>query len=368
MLPYPRTWVEIDLPALAHNLGWLRDRLGPDGPRIALVAKADAYGHGLTPIARHALAHGADWIAVATVQEGIALRDAGIVAPVIVLSPILDVEAGQAVFYDLRVSVEDIETVRALSAAAVDQGATSRVHLKVDTGLNRFGCRPEDAAALALAIQAQPGVELEGISTHYADSARDPDGTERQLALFGETLAACASQGITFQVRHTANSAAAVLRPAPECNMVRVGIAAYGVDPYGLAGGELRPVMSWHARVMAIRERPPGVKIGYSGTYTTGRPTRIATLGVGYGDGYPKTLSNLGVVEFAGREAPVIGLVCMDQTMVDATDLEGVEVGAAMRLIGGSVHVARLAELARTNAHEIVTRIMSRVPRRYLRG
>jgi alanine racemase len=366
--PYPRTWIDIDLGALAHNLGYLRERLGAAGSQIALVAKADAYGHGLVPVARRALAHGAAWIAVATVQEGIALRDAGVEAPVLVVSPVLPVEAEQAVFYRLRVPVECAAVAEALSGAAVAQRTQALLHLKIDTGLSLFGCLPEEAPRIAAQVRALPGVDLEGAFTHFADSGRDAEFTRLQIARFRSALDGCEQAGHRFKVRHAANSAGALWHPEPACNLVRIGIAAYGVDPYGFAPGGLRPVMSWYARVMALRDRAPGTDAGYSRTFRTSRPTRIATIGAGYGDGYSKALSNRGVVAIGEREAPVIGLVCMDQTMIDVTDAGPVALGDTVTLIGGPVTVARLAEIAGTNAHEIVTRIMSRVPRRFVGG
>lgn len=370
MNPYPRTWLEIDLPALAHNLSLIRSTVGP-GRLVALVAKADAYGHGLIPICRFALQKGADWIAVATVQEGIALRDAGVDAPVLVLSPILPVEAEQAVFYRLRLMVEGLEVARTVSEAAQAQRTSAVLHLAVDTGLSRFGCLPEEAAEIALSISSLPGVVIEGIGSHFADSGHDPGRTQVQARLFEESVERCLAAGVRFKIRHLANSAGAFRYPGSRHELVRVGIAAYGVDPYGLlpapdaANGPLSPILAWKARVMSVRRRPAGTLVSYSGTYKTTRSTTIATLGVGYGDGYPRSLSNKGFASVRGVRVPVIGLVCMDQVLVDATDVPGVEPGDEAVLIGPEVPVVDLAVRAGTNTHEIVTRIMSRVPRRY---
>ena len=364
--PYPRTWVEIDLPALAHNLAAVRARLADERVQIALVTKADAYGHGLVPISRYALRHGADWAAVATVQEGIALRDAGVDAPVMALSPILPVEAEQAVFYGLDVLTENFEIGQALSDAAVSVGRPARLHLKVDTGLHRFGCTTEEAPGLADRLAALPGVRLVGIAQHFADSSKDPETTRLQIARWQSLLEALKTAGHEFEIVQAANSAGAVRYPESRGNLVRIGIIGYGVDPFNLLDGEARPVLSWTSRVTAMRRVPANEPIGYSGTYLTTRPSVVATVGVGYGDGYPRTLSSRGVVGVRGGEAPVIGLVCMDQLLVNVTEVPGVEVGDSVTLIGGTVTTARLAELAETNSHEIVTRIMSRVPRRYL--
>jgi len=359
--------VEVDLPALAGNLALVRAAIADPKVRVALVAKADAYGHGLVPVSRFALQNGADWVAVATVQEGVALRDAGVEKPIAIISPILPIEAEQAVFYRLRAPVECFETAQALSRAAVEQNSTATIHLEIETGLARFGCLPADAVGLAAQIRSLPSVGLEGISTHFSNSGRDPETTHCQLERFHAVLDSCRGAGITFEVVHAANSAGAVRYPESRHDLVRVGLAAYGIEPYGLLGDDGRAVMSWKARVMSLRELPAGSPISYSGTYVTTRTTRVATLGVGYGDGYPRSLSNKGVVELNGRECPVIGLVCMDQVLVDATDVP-VQLGDEATLMGRAVPAQRLADLIDTTPHEFTTRIMSRVPRRYLFG
>lgn len=366
MVPFPRTWLTIRLDHLAHNLGEVRSRLKA-GTRLGLVAKADAYGHGLVPVSRHAVAHGADWLCVATVQEGIAVRDAGISAPLLVLSPILPLEAEQAVFYRLRVSVECLETVEALSTAAEAQNATAPIHVEVDTGLSRFGCSPHEAEALIKASQSRIGIEVEGLSQHFVDSGNDPEETARQSEEFASLVRRLSALGIRPPVVHACNSAGILRAETAQADLVRTGIYAYGVDPYDLGPLPVRPVMSWSARITALRTVPAGTGFSYAGTQRATRQTRVATLGVGYGDGYPRSLSRRGVVEILGREAPVLGLVCMDQLLVDVTDIPEAHLGVDAQLIGEKVSVTRLAELAETNPHEIVTRIMSRVPRRYLR-
>jgi alanine racemase len=363
--PHPRSWAEIDLTALAHNLGAIRRRLGPSPPEIALVAKADAYGHGLVPVARHALRHGADWAAVATVQEGIALRDAGVDSRIAVLSPILPVEAEQAVFYGFDILFEEEEVLKALGGAAVGMGRTANVHLKVDTGIHRFGCSPDSALALARAAMAQEGVELVGLAQHFADSSRDPVTTRHQLDAFQAVAATLRAEGIDPPVVHAANSAGTLTWPDSLFTMVRVGLAAYGIDPFGWLGGEARPVMAWWSRVTSVRSVARGQAVGYSGTAVLERDSVLATVGVGYGDGYPRALSNRAAMEVHGRLAPVVGLVCMDQTILDVTDCPPVAVGDSVRVIGGQASASSLAEAAQTNAHEIVTRLMSRVPRKY---
>jgi alanine racemase len=337
--------------------------VGPD-VKIALVAKADAYGHGLIPVSRYAVRNGADWIAVATVQEGIALRDAGLDTPVLALSPLLEIEAEQAVFYNLDIVVERASTAEALGRAAVSGGRTARVHLKVDTGLSRFGASVEEAASIAAAIKSVPGVALVGVSQHFSNSYSDPDATRTQAERFERALAECRAAGIEFELVHMANSAATAVHPAMHRNLVRVGMLAYGFGPASVAAG-CEPVMAWMARVTAMRTVPAGTPLSYGGSYVTPRESRIATVGVGYGDGYPRSASNRAHVAIGGRRAPVVGTVCMDQILVDVTDLPEVGLSDTVTVIGPGASAYELAEAAGTIAHEVVCRLMSRVPRRY---
>lgn len=338
----------------------------PEGTLLALVAKADAYGHGLVPISRFAVQNGADWVCVATVQEGIALRDAGILSPILVLSPILPIEAEQAVFYDFRISVERVSTAQAISLAAVGQQKTAQVHLEVDTGLARFGCRPDETVEVAKAIGALPNVDLEGLSQHFVDSGFNPNVTGQQKENFDRVIEELGQNSLQIEIVHGANSAGTMKPIGATYNLVRVGILAYGIDPYDISAKQARPVLSWHTRVTALRSVPCGETIGYSATYCAPRDMVVATLGVGYGDGYPRSLSSRGIVCIRGAVAKIVGLVCMDQLMIDVTDIPGVDIGDQVELVGPTITVERLAQIDETNCHEIITRIMSRVPRRYL--
>ncbi|MCH8275390.1 MAG: alanine racemase [Armatimonadetes bacterium] len=363
MTTFPRTWAEVDLRALRHNLQQIRARLSPPA-RLALVVKADAYGHGLVPISRAAVRLGADWVAVATVQEGIALREAEVDAPIIVLAPVLALEAPQVVFYGLRSLVESFETAEAISKEAEKQERTARIHLKIDTGMSRFGVQAEEAAGLAARIASLPAMEMEGAATHFADAAGSPDYTRWQFDRFRKALHEMKAAGVQVAIRHCANSAALALFPEAVLDMVRIGVFAYGIK-HVETDLDLRPVLSWKARVMAMRCLPPGRKIGYVRTYETDRPSRIATLGAGYGDGYHRALSNRAEVVIHGKRAPVRGIVAMDQIMVDVTDIPEAKVGDAAGLIEPPITAESLAKIVDTTPHEIPTRIMSRVPRRY---
>ena len=363
MEPYPRTWAEIDLPALGRNLARVRALVGQQ-VKIAIVAKADAYGHGLIPVCRYAVRNGADWVAVATVQEGIALRDAGIDAPILVLSPMLDIEAEQAVFYGFDIVVERLSSAQALGRAAVSGGRTARVHVKVDTGLSRFGVFPEQAADLAESVANVQGVRLVGLSQHFSNSSGDPENTALQAERFANALQACKSKGIEFELVHMANSAATTKYPEMHSSLVRVGMVAYGFGPVSRSIG-CEPVMTWKARITAMRTVPAGTPLSYNFTYTTEREARIATVGVGYGDGYPRSASNRSSVWVGTGRARVVGTVCMDQLLIDVTDYPEVGFADVVELLGPNVTADQLAEAASTISHEIVCRLMSRVPRRY---
>lgn len=347
------------------NLAEVRSRLS-DGTRLALVCKADAYGHGLVPVGRFAAQNGADVLAVATVQEGVALRDAGVVCPIMVMSPILKVECEQAVFYDLEVFVENAEIAAELSKAAISCDRECLLHLKVDTGLHRFGCQPADVVEVCRAIKGLNRVRLFGLAQHFVDSSNDQVKTIHQLEVFKQIIETCKNAGIEFQCLQAANSAGTINYPQSQYDLVRIGILAYGLDPWNLLKGGAIPTFSWFARVMSVRELGAGETLSYSSTYRLERPSRIATLGAGYGDGYPRLLSNISEVAIHGGRAKIVGMICMDQMLIDVTDLPDVRVGDTAELVGSSVPGGELAALLGTNVHEIITRIMSRVSRRYL--
>lgn len=320
----------------------------------------------MIPVGRFAAKNGADVLAVATVQEGTALRDAGVDTPIMVMSPVLEIEAEQAAFYDLEVFVEREGLINALSAAGESCKRPVRVHLKVDTGLHRFGCRPDEVLPLARQIKSLPMLELVGFAQHFVDSAQDDAKTQRQIDTYWQLVADLNAEGITVETYQLANTAAALRKLPHNGNLVRVGLAAYGIDPFGYGEGNLTPVLTWKARVTSIHDVPAGDTVSYSSTFKVSRDSRIATLGVGYGDGYPRALSSRGSVAIEGHRAPVVGLVCMDQTLIDVTGLPNIEVGSTAELVGRNVPVGELAAVCQTNSHEIVTRIMSRVGRRYV--
>jgi alanine racemase len=360
--PYPRTWAEINFLAMSHNLSVIRNRVGPE-VKIGLVCKADGYGHGLVPVGRFAAKNGADWLCVASVQEGVALRDSGVECPIMVMSPTLPIEAGQAIFYNLDVFIESAEAIQHYQKTAQSQDRIARLHLKVDTGLHRFGCKPEEVTLLTNQINNFPNTELRGISQHFLNSSNNKERTEQQLKLFNQTIKELNLP--TETLIHTSNSAGAALYPEARKNLVRIGMHAYGIDPDNLYWGQLIPVMRWFTRITSLRLIKPGETVSYNGTWQATQDSQIATLGVGYGDGYPRALSNKSQVFIKNQKANIIGLVCMDQMMIDVSKIQ-VELGDSVELLGENILVPTLAKLAETNSHEIVTRVMTRVNRRYI--
>ncbi len=365
------TWAEIDLGVLAANVRALKACAG----RAALMAvvKADAYGHGAVQVALRAREAGAEWLGVAIPEEGFALRRAGVDGPILVLGWTPPGQAAAVVEEGLAATVSSLEGAKAFSRVA-DAGLEARVHLKVDTGMGRLGILPGPAGREeALAILNLRGVRVEGIYTHFA-TADDADKTFalRQLEVFLDFVEELGRYGATFAMRHAANSAALLDLPQSHLDMVRPGLALYGYlpSPHVSRKVPLRPPLSWKTRVSHVKRLPAGSSVGYGATFRTTRPTMVATLPVGYADGYPRLLSNNAEVLVGGRRCPVIGRVCMDQMMVEVPDALKVSVGEEVVLLGSqgaqTVDADELAGRAGTIAHEILTGLSPRVPRVYL--
>jgi alanine racemase len=368
------TYAEIDLDAVAHNIRTIMAYTGPAVEFMA-VLKANAYGHGAVQIARAALAHGATRLAVARVDEGIQLRRAGITAPVLVLGYSLPAESDQIVSHDLTATVNTIEVAQALSSRAAALGKTVTIHVKVDSGMGRYGLLPDEVLPFLAQVTALPGLDLEGMFTHFAAADElDKSFTRQQLAVFLDTLQVVREAGYTIRLRHAANSAATLDLPETHLDAVRVGIALYGLPPSdGMTITlPLKPVLSFKSHVARIRLLPPGYSIGYGRTYITSRPTRVALVPAGYADGYHRSLSNRSHVLIRGQRAPVIGRVSMDQITVDVSAIEDVSQNDEVVLIGSqgkvSVTATELGSLAGTINYEILTSMSPRVPRVYRRG
>ena len=368
-------WAEIDLDRLAHNLREVRRVVRP-GARIAAVVKADAYGHGAVAIAGTLLAHGADCLAVAILAEALQLRRAYPDPDILVLGPIPEEQAEAVVAHRITATVFDLPAARALSRAAVAAGRSARIHLKLETGMGRIGL-PAGPGAVEriLAIAALPGLELEGIFTHFATADEpDPTLTREQFRSYLEVVAALEARGLALPVRHVANSAAIIGLRDCDLDLVRPGIMLYGLYPSGTVSHEavrLQEVMTLRAKVALVKEVPPGTGIGYGRTYVTRQTETIATLPIGYADGYSRLLSGRASVQVQGRRVPVVGRICMDQCMINVTGLD-VRPGDVVTLFGGEgpgkVFIDDVADWLGTNAHEVIGRIDKRVPRVYLRG
>jgi len=365
-------WSEVDLGAVRANVRALREHVAPAD--VLAVVKANGYGHGAGPVARAALDAGAAWLGVARVEEGVQLRGHGIDAPILLLSepPVSAAEA--VVTHSITPVVYTEPGVDALAKAVAAFGGRHRlsVHLKVDTGMHRVGCDPDHALALIEHIDASPELTLAGICTHLAvaDDPGDPY-TEAQLVRFSSVLDMLRARGIDPGIVHAANSAAALACPGARHDLVRIGIAAYGVPPSASFTEvvTLRPALSLHARVMMVRELPAGERLSYGLRYELPRASRIATVSAGYADGVPRNLGLVGgEVLVNGRRCPIAGVVTMDQLMVDVGDA-AVDVGDEVVLIGAQggdeVTATEWAERLGTVAYEVVTGIGARVPRTY---
>jgi len=382
----PLTWAEIDLNAIAGNVRELR-RLASPTAKVMAVVKANGYGHGAVEVARTALANGAEWLGVARLAEAVPLREAGLGAPILVFGYTPPAGAGRLIDLDLRQSVYSLEAAQAYSTAAAARGERIRVHVKVDTGMGRLGLVPaalsghhpgeavgEEFIRAATAIARLPGIDAEGIFTHFAaaDSA-DRSYANGQLSLFLEVLSALRAHGLEFPVRHAANSAALIQMPESHLDLVRPGIALYGLRPsdeVDLGRVALKPAMALKTRIIHLKSVPAGSCISYGMTYRTPSPTTIATVPAGYADGYCRRFSSRGWMLVHGRRVPVLGRVCMDLTMLDVGAVLGARVEDEVVIFGtqGNEFISAddLAGELGTINYEIVCDVSSRVPRVYL--
>jgi alanine racemase len=365
------TEARIDLGALAHNTRSLREVIGPEVGIIAVV-KADAYGHGAVPVARMLEGLGVKGFGVATVEEGVELRQAGIRAAVLVMGAAFGREHGEVIQHELTPMVGVDEDVERFARAARKAGRLRfGIHVKVDTGMTRLGVTHHRFESFLRHCARHPTVRVDGLATHFASAElEDPAPTEQQLRRFIGCLDQARAMGADPQVIHAANSAAAIRFPRTRFDLVRPGLVLYGAHP-GPAVPELdlRPVISLQTRINALRRVPAGTGVSYGATHVTTRETLVATLPVGYADGYPRTLSNRAQVLVRGRRAPLVGTVCMDLCMVDVTDVPGVQVGDRVLLLGGDgeeiIRPRDLAGWAGTIPYEVLCGISRRVPRAY---
>ena len=370
-MDFDNTWVKIDLSAIEANIDAIAAKANVP---VMAVIKADAYGHGAVPIAR-LLEKKCAFFGVSSMLEAMELRSAGIRLPILILGATPDDAYPLAVREDIRPAIFTWESACALSRAATAQGKTARLHFAVDTGMSRIGLQvTEEAADLCARIAALPGLVCEGLFSHFA-TADETDLTRAraQAARFADFDAMLKARGLKIPIRHLNNSAG-VMNFSEHYDMVRSGIVTYGlypsseVDPGDLP---LRPALSWYSRVTHVKTLPAGREISYGGTFVTTRDTRVATVAVGYADGYRRSLSGRFYVLIRGRKAPILGRVCMDQLMVDVTDIPDAAAGDTVTMAGRDgkerITIEELAAAAGSFNYETVCGISRRVPRVYLK-
>ncbi len=379
-------WAEISLSALAENYRLIASRLGP-GVTPCCVIKCDAYGHGVIESASALEDAGAVWLGVTSTEEGIAVRDSGVTLPILVMTGFWRGEEEALLRRSLTPAIATLEHIESLERASSTLGLTHKipVHLKVDTGMARLGVSLAELPDLALRIARSPVVDLQGVFSHLSESeVLDSPVAERQCADFERAIQLLAAAGLHPRYRHLANTAATISRPETWNNMVRPGLALYGYDMDRKLSGDssaqscaqaaaklpLRPVLTWKTRVIALRDIAPGTPVGYNQRWQAARPTRLAVIPVGYGDGFSRHLSPGGQVILHDHYAPIVGNVSMDLTMIDVTDIPAAAIGDEVLLIGRSPHCSIGADdharLAGTIVYEILCGLSPRVPRVYV--
>jgi alanine racemase len=371
-------WAEISLSALAENYRVVAHHIG-QGVTPCCVIKCDAYGHGVIESARALEKAGAVWLGVTSTEEGTAVREAGVRLPILVMTGFWRGEEEALLRHDLTPAIATGEHVEAIERAAATFGIARkvRVHLKVDTGMSRLGVSLAELPALAARIAASPAIDLQGVCSHLVESeVLDSPMVETQRAAFERAIAILGAAGIYPKYRHLANTAATVARPDTWNNMVRPGLALYGYNLHcegpGAAEAALpvRPVLTWKTRIIALRDIDPGTAVGYNQRWRAARPTRLAVIPVGYGDGFNRMLSKGGKVILHDQYAIIAGNISMDLTMIDATDIPQAAIGDEVLLIGRSPHCSigadDQARLAGTIVYEILCGLSPRVPRVYV--
>lgn len=374
---YRPTVAKVNLGAIASNTAKIRERVGKR-TKIMAVVKADAYGHGAIPVSKVLVDCGIDYLGVATLEEAVELRQNGIVCPILVMGIVSPSLAEVFLQFDLTATVSSLDIVQALFSTALIHRRRVKVHLKVDTGLGRIGVSPKDALLLAKEICStfSSGIQLEGIFTHLAEAERSGSSfTKSQILKFQSLLRELELAGVDIPLKHMANSAAILNHPSTYdfCNMVRPGILIYGVYPseedrrQGVLSVER--AISLHTAICYLKRVPQGTPIGYGCTYITRRESVIATLPIGYADGYKRELGNVGEVLIRGKRAPIVGNACMDMVMVNVTDIPNPRLGEEVVVIGrqgtDEISVEEIARKCNTVCHAVVVGIGRRVPRTY---
>lgn len=370
---YLRCYAEISLEAIGHNIREVKKRL-PEGVKLLGVVKANAYGHGAVPVASY-LENQVDYFATATIEEAVELRENGISAPTLILGYVSPSQYGDLVEYDITQTIDSYAQALALEKEAARQNRKAKAHLAVDTGMTRIGFQvTEHDADEAAKIADLPHIELEGMFTHFSCADQeDKTYCSMQMEKYDKMTALLAERGVTIPLRHICNSAGIMEFDDHRFEMVRSGIITYGIYPSEEVKKErldLIPALSWKSHVIHVKEVGPGIGVSYGATYVTEKPmTRIATVSAGYADGYPRALSNQGCVLIHGKKAPIIGRICMDQMMVDVTDIPDVQVEDVVTLVGTdgdeTITIEEIANPAARFDYEMLCDISSRVTRVY---
>ena len=370
---YLRCYAEISLEAIGHNIREVKKRL-PEGVKLLGVVKANAYGHGAVPVASY-LENQVDYFATATIEEAVELRENGISAPILILGYVSPSQYGDLVEYDITQTIDSYAQALALEKEAARQNRKAKAHLAVDTGMTRIGFQvTEHDADEAAKIADLPHIELEGMFTHFSCADQeDKTYCSMQMEKYDKMTALLAERGVTIPLRHICNSAGIMEFDDHRFEMVRSGIITYGIYPSEEVKKErldLIPALSWKSHVIHVKEVGPGIGVSYGATYVTEKPmTRIATVSAGYADGYPRALSNQGCVLIHGKKAPIIGRICMDQMMVDVTDIPDVQVEDVVTLVGTdgdeTITIEEIANPAARFDYEMLCDISSRVTRVY---
>ena len=362
------TWVHVNLDAIRNNVRWLIEQ---SRTPVMAVVKANGYGHGAVPVARAALEGGAAWCAVARPDEALQLRQVGLDCPILLLGYTPEARIGEMIANRVALTVWDAEQVRLMAALAAESGNVARLHLKVDTGMSRLGVQAEEAASLAQAIANTPNIFLEGIFTHFARADEtNPSPTNAQESRFRAVLAQLDERRLRPPQVHAANSAASLTRPGAHFNLVRLGIALYGLHPSPECPtpANFRPALAWKAVLSQVKTLPPGRGVSYGHSYITQNHERIGTIPVGYADGFRRLPGQQVLV--GGKRVPVVGRVCMDQIMVQLDGVPAAKAGDEVVLIGeqGGQRITAEAVAAAwgTINYEVVCAIGPRVPRIYV--
>lgn len=366
-----RTAAVIDLSKLRSNIENIRKRLKPNVELMA-VMKGDGYRHGIAGLYPTLKECGITSYAVAIWEEGKMLRDAGCTEPILILGDTREDMLEEALKYNLDLTVFSLSGARNISNAAKAAGKKQNIQIKINTGMNRIGFPVNDEAVSDIKeISRLENINLTGIFTHFAKADEaDHKSADKQLALYLDMVARLENAGVTFPKHHVANSPAILMMPHAQLDAVRCGDILYGLTPsdeYDWKNSGLQEILSWYTYVAMIKEVPAGSEIGYGGTFVTKRRTKIATLPIGFADGYSRYLSNKGKVIIRGKEAPIIGRVCMDQCMADVTDIPDVKRNDIVTLLGDGVSIEWMADLLETNVDVIVCNISARVPRVYIK-